>query len=137
MPRPHKIHPSSAVLCALEQQMEKETILHFEERLTEGYDLVHDPLYNVWSKLEKAVSKFSESAECTSTEKEDNSDPIPELSKLSIAPAFEEELKVPKPVQQKKTRSDSYKQCATWYHVQSTDIDSKDLDTITWLCHSL
>ena len=26
------------------------------------------------------------------------------------------------------------KQCATWYHVQCTDIDSKDLDTITWLC---
>ena len=96
--------PSSAVLCALEQQMGKETIMLFEERLAEGYDLVHDPLYNVWSNLKKAVSKFSGSAECTSTEKEDNSDPIPEFSTLSIAPAFEEELKVPKPVQRKKTR---------------------------------
>ena len=95
-PQDSSPHQSSAVLCALEQQMEKETILHFEERLAEGYDLVHDPLYNVWSKLKKVVSKFSASTECTSTEKEDNSDPIPEFSKLSIAPVFEE-LKVPKP----------------------------------------
>ena len=36
-------HPSSAVLHALEQQMEEETIQHFKERLAEGYDLVHDP----------------------------------------------------------------------------------------------
>ena len=40
---------------------------------------------------------------CTATEKENSSDPIPEFSKLSIAPAFEEELKIPKPVQRKKT----------------------------------
>ena len=71
--------------------MEEETILHFKEQLAEGYDLVHDPLYNVWSKLKRAVLK-SDTTELTSTEK-DNSNPIPEFNKLSIAPAFQEELK--------------------------------------------
>ena len=43
----------NTVLCVLEQQMEKETLLCFEKQLAEGYDLVHVPLYNVWSKLKK------------------------------------------------------------------------------------
>ena len=41
--------------------------------------------------------------ELTSTEKEDKSNSIPDFNKLSIAPAFKEELKIPKPVQQKRT----------------------------------
>jgi hypothetical protein len=100
-PQDTSSHPSSAVLQDLEEQME-ETILHFKERFAEGDDLVHDPLYNVWSKLKRAVLK-SDTTEPTSTEK-DNSNPIPEFNKLSIAPAFQEELKLPKPVQRKKTR---------------------------------
>ena len=88
-PQDSSSHPSSTVLSALEQQMERETILHFEERLAEGYDLVHDPLYNVWSRLKKAVSKSSTTMQCPSSEKENDSDPIPEFSKLSIASTFE------------------------------------------------
>ena len=64
--------------------------------------MVHDPLYNVRSNLKKAVSKFSRSVH--QQKKKTIQTPIPEFSKLSIAPAFEEELKVPKPVQRKKTR---------------------------------
>ena len=44
----HKIPCLILVLHALKQQMEEETILHFKEQLAEGYDLVHDPLYNVY-----------------------------------------------------------------------------------------
>ena len=51
-------------------------------------------------QIKEAVSNSC--AERTLTEKND-SDPIPEFSKLSIASAFEEELKVPKPVEWKKT----------------------------------
>ena len=98
-PQDSSSHAPSTVLHALEQQMEKDTILHFEERLAEGYDLVHDPLYNVWSKLKKAVSNSNASTECTST---NDSDLIPDFSKLSIASTFEE-LKIPKPVERKKT----------------------------------
>lgn len=93
-------------------QMEEETILMFEERLAEGYDLEEDPLYNAWSKLKKAASKSSTStATSTSTGKENlepstvnDSNPIPEFSTLSIGPAFREELVVPKPVERKKPR---------------------------------
>lgn len=41
--------------------------------------------------------------ELTSTEKEEKSNSIPDFNKLSIAPAFKEESKIPKPVQQKRT----------------------------------
>ena len=104
---------SKGALRALEQQMEEETILMFEERLAEGYDLVEDPLYNAWSKLRKANMSESNTSTATSTSTGkqnlepstvNDSDPIPEFSMLSIGPAFREELVVPKPVERKKPR---------------------------------
>ena len=88
------ISKHSAALEALEAQMSEETKVKFAERLAEGYDL-DDPLYVAWRGLKKAVTI----PECSSSDSQSTSNPIPEFNSLSISSAFKEVLTVPKPVE--------------------------------------
>ena len=68
----------------------------FAERLTEGYDLVDDPLYIMWRSLKSAVI-----SECSKNSTNTASNPIPQFNLLSISSAFKEVLTLPKPAERK------------------------------------
>ena len=49
----------TSALSVLESEMDKDTLLKYNRRLEEGYDLEEDPLYNVWSKIEESKCFYS------------------------------------------------------------------------------
>ena len=89
-------------------------------------------LYNLCNKLKRAVLK-SDTTKPTSIEK-DNSNPIPEYNEFSIAQAFQEELKLPKPVQQKKVcvtvRVPSYKWPGNDWHAGEQTEGKEEMEAI-------
>ncbi len=44
-------------LAALEEEMEAEVVMKYEERLKENFDLATDPLYNTWKKLKEKSNR--------------------------------------------------------------------------------
>ena len=63
-------------LIALEEEMDRDVIEKFQTRLSEGYDLGNDPLYNTWKKLKDksrllpAIRDITNTQQLLLTEKE-------------------------------------------------------------------
>ena len=91
-------------LRSLEKLIKPETLVLYNKRLDEGYDLETDDLYCIWSKMKKLCIK-----DCTDSAKPSTqtSNPTPNplslpAQKQKVLPALDEILQYPKPPNSKK-----------------------------------
>ena len=91
----------AAELVSLQKLMRPETLQHFEERYSEGYDLDTDEYYVVWSKLKAlSISEDKSSDTNKAAEVESSESSIPQKQQY-ISPTLPDILTYPQPKNKK------------------------------------